>query len=123
MADKSASYGGAVVGKVDVCRCSAGAGKCRSSRDAEGRMVGMLTSGKVPLEKTLVVERPMSATGMHRSFVRHDGDGEGGTYISRQVFPQAPSPTMTSLRRISAMLYRCTRQHALALAGSEGQDK
>lgn len=26
------------------------------------------------------------------------------TYINRQVFPQAPSPTMTSLRRISAML-------------------
>lgn len=26
------------------------------------------------------------------------------TYISRQVFPQAPSPTMTSLRRISAIL-------------------
>ena len=25
------------------------------------------------------------------------------TYMSRQVFPQAPSPTMTSLRRISAM--------------------
>lgn len=31
-------------------------------------------------------------------------------YINRQVFPQAPSPTMTSLRRISAMLCRCTRQ-------------
>ena len=25
------------------------------------------------------------------------------TYINKQVFPQAPSPTMTSLRRISAM--------------------
>lgn len=25
------------------------------------------------------------------------------TYMSRQVFPQAPSPTMTSLRRISAI--------------------
>ena len=25
------------------------------------------------------------------------------TYINRQVFPQAPSPTMTSLRRISAI--------------------
>lgn len=25
-------------------------------------------------------------------------------YINRQVFPQAPSPTMTSLRRISAIL-------------------
>ena len=52
---------------------------------------------------------------MHRSLVRHDEDGEGGTYIRRQVFPQAPSPTMTSLRRISAMLYRCTRQHASGL--------
>ena len=47
----------AVVEKFDMCRCSAGAGKCRSSRDAEGRIVGMLTSGKVPLEKTLVVEK------------------------------------------------------------------
>lgn len=26
------------------------------------------------------------------------------TYIRRQVLPQAPSPTMTSLRRISAMV-------------------
>lgn len=26
------------------------------------------------------------------------------TYINRQVFPHAPSPTMTSLRRISAIL-------------------
>jgi hypothetical protein len=25
-------------------------------------------------------------------------------YINKQVFPQAPSPTMTSLRRISAMV-------------------
>ena len=31
--------------------------------------------------------------------------------MRRQVFPQAPSPTITSLRRISAMLYGCTRQH------------
>jgi hypothetical protein len=27
-----------------------------------------------------------------------------GTYMSRQVFPQAPSPTITSFRRISAMV-------------------
>lgn len=31
-------------------------------------------------------------------------DGRRGTtYMSRQVFPQAPSPTMTSFLRISAM--------------------
>jgi hypothetical protein len=30
--------------------------------------------------------------------------GLGGTYINKQVFPQAPSPTMTSFRRISAMM-------------------
>jgi hypothetical protein len=29
---------------------------------------------------------------------------ERNTHINRQVFPQAPSPTMTSLRRISAMV-------------------
>ena len=57
MAGKSASYLGGGSRKVDMCRCSAGAGKCRSSRDAEGRIVGMLTSGKVPLEKTLVMEK------------------------------------------------------------------
>lgn len=28
----------------------------------------------------------------------------GNTHMSRQVFPQAPSPTMTSFRRISAMM-------------------
>lgn len=28
----------------------------------------------------------------------------GGTHMSRQVFPQAPSPTITSLRRISAII-------------------
>ena len=31
------------------------------------------------------------------------------TYMSRQVFPQAPSPTITSLRRISAILLRVGR--------------
>jgi hypothetical protein len=30
-------------------------------------------------------------------------EGANNTYMSRQVFPQAPSPTMTSFRRISAM--------------------
>lgn len=29
---------------------------------------------------------------------------KGRNYINKQVFPQAPSPTMTSLRRISAMM-------------------
>jgi hypothetical protein len=28
-----------------------------------------------------------------------------GTYINKQVFPQAPSPTITSFLRISAMLW------------------
>ena len=50
--------------------------------------------------------------------------GKRGTYMSRQVFPQAPSPTMTSLRRISAMLDRCTRQQAwLRLERGSKQDK
>ena len=35
-----------------------------------------------------------------------DGWGRWRTYINRQVLPQAPSPTMTSLRRISAMAAR-----------------
>lgn len=34
--------------------CSVASGKCRSSRDVVlGVVVGLLTSGKVPLEKTL----------------------------------------------------------------------
>lgn len=55
----------------------------------------MHTSGKVPLEKTLVRVSVSSRSRMC--------DGGGETHMSRQVFPQAPSPTMTSLRRISAI--------------------
>jgi hypothetical protein len=50
------------------------------------------TSGKVPLEKTLEM-----ASAYIKVFVFIK------THINKQVFPQAPSPTMTSLRRISAM--------------------
>lgn len=39
-----------------------------------------------------------------RRFFCEDSEFELDTNISRQVFPQAPSPTMTSLRRISAIL-------------------
>ena len=59
----------------------------------------IITSGKVPLEKT----------------------------IRRQVFPQAPSPTMTSLRRISAIvIFFCLKQHmvsAISGKGSPGSSK
>lgn len=40
------------------------------------------------------------------------------TNINRQVFPQAPSPTMTSLRRISAILM-AKSVRALKLSGIE----
>jgi hypothetical protein len=55
------------------------------------------------------------ATNLRESTLGEDTDGivssiqvvsrcmKIGTYMSRQVFPQAPSPTMTSLRRISAI--------------------
>lgn len=45
-------------------------------------------------------------------------------YISRQVFPQAPSPTMTSLRRISAIFVgaRSTGQRAYLLASRSRLD-
>lgn len=46
--------------KVDVWRCSADTGKRRSSREAEDGIVGMLTSGKVPLEKTLMEKAAVS---------------------------------------------------------------
>lgn len=63
------------------------------------------TSGKVPLEKTL--RGGQYARG-------NAACGERSTHMSRQVFPQAPSPTMTSLRRISAIC--AMEQRALGLA-------
>jgi hypothetical protein len=52
------------------------------------------------------------------------------TYMSRQVFPQAPSPTITSFRRISAMVCRrgvvgrecwtCVKRVREAVARTEG---
>jgi len=44
--------------------------------------------------------RHCGTVSMHRGRRRC---GLIGPYMSRQVFPQAPSPTMTSLRRISAI--------------------
>ena len=35
-----------------------------------------------------------------------EAGGDGNTYINKQVLPQAPSPTMTSFLRISAMATR-----------------
>ena len=63
----------------------------------------MLTSGKVPLEKTLWRSWMSAPTGYS---LRNQGAKErlADAYINRQVFPQAPSPTMTSLRRISAIV-------------------
>jgi len=59
---------------------------------------GLQTSGKVPFEKTLL--RQQSAWALEA----RKGIATKCTYMRRQVFPQAPSPTITSLRRISAML-------------------
>ena len=54
----------------------------------------------------------MKKAEVSKRYARRCGhSGRRKAYIRRQVFPQAPSPTMTSLRRISAMLSRCTRQH------------
>jgi hypothetical protein len=44
-------------------------------------------------------------------------DGCTGTYMSKQVFPQAPSPTITSFRRISAMVEDCGRVVRVGEAG------
>lgn len=55
----------------------------------------MLTSGNVPLEKTInkqVYERRGSVIG------------EGVRRVATLTFPQAPSPTITSFLRISAIL-------------------
>lgn len=66
----------------------------------------MLTSGKVPFEKTLNDTGSQFHTPNKSTNAKGDGRWQmaDGTYINRQVLPQAPSPTMTSLRRISAIL-------------------
>jgi hypothetical protein len=45
-----------------------------------------------------------SAASIKLAWKENAGDANRISYINRQVFPQAPSPTMTSLRRISAMM-------------------
>lgn len=88
----------------------------------------ILTSGKVPLEKTLnksvmiqdVIDgvdefqaRPsgdcFKIVGYNRAspkgeMTRYEAEKAEQTHINKQVLPQAPSPTMTSFRRISAMI-------------------
>lgn len=41
------------------------------------------------------------------------------TYINKHVFPQAPSPTMTSLRRISAIFTNTKHRSALLHVANE----
>ena len=60
-----------------------------------GRRAVVRTSGKVPLEKTLVANQYVADVG--------GWIGWFATHMSKQVFPHAPSPTMTNLRRISAI--------------------
>jgi hypothetical protein len=68
-----------------------------------------LTSGKVPLEKTLSSRVSMAMRGWLGS-QRKGGSRatEAGTlketHINKQVLPQAPSPTMTSFLRSSAAM-------------------
>jgi hypothetical protein len=79
------------------------------------RAVGVvkLTSGKVPLENTLVssqvsrsIRRQLakSAAGKKGAASRWTSSSERETHINRQVLPQAPSPTMTNFLRSSAAI-------------------
>lgn len=54
-------------------------------------------------EDTIIEKDPVSV--YEKAPSNQDGQMKS-TYIKRQVLPQAPSPTMTSLRRISAILTR-----------------
>jgi hypothetical protein len=98
----AASY--RVEGHDAVGGCAFGAGV--------GAVSKRRTSGKVPLEKTL-------RGGQYAS--GNAACSECSTHMSRQVFPQAPSPTMTSLRRISAIC--AMEQRALGLADMLSPDR
>ncbi len=76
----------------DISNHGADKGELRGFIRGFSRRARSHTSGNVPLEKTLETSQ------WHVCIF-------SGTrsYINKQVFPQAPSPTMTSLRRISAM--------------------
>ena len=94
------------------------------TRMLDGRLetgdVVKLTSGKVPLEKTLGSNRvsttmlalPLlggrgaaaAAAAAAAGRPRPARTNSGETHINKQVLPQAPSPTMTSFLRISAAM-------------------
>jgi hypothetical protein len=87
---------------------------CRGDarEERQSPMGSRLTSGNVPFEKTLF------ATLISACYVQRRckcDKARGRTHISKQVFPQAPSPTMTSLRRSSAILGPCECENAQRL--------
>jgi hypothetical protein len=68
------------------------------------RLEGSLARAKdsIPLGMCLWRRRwKMEVSYWHNIITRR---GRANAYINKQVLPQAPSPTMTSLRRISAMV-------------------
>ena len=80
---------------------------------------GKRTSGKVPLENTLQDQSQQvdSAPGKESDAAAmidpamvttkqeiREYKGRRGIYMSKQVFPQAPSPTITSFRLSSAIM-------------------
>lgn len=86
---------------VMVLKCPQGViGPCAGTRiGLEERMIGVggsgVPQGTCPWKRHC---RNIVSTGEFGWFRDRDS-----TYINKQVFPHAPSPTMTSLRRISAM--------------------
>jgi len=57
------------------------------------------------LTLSVLLRRRAGSDGRRRRQSIEKAPGKGcGTYINRHVLPQAPSPTITSLRRISAMV-------------------
>lgn len=68
---------------------------------------GRPTSGNVPLEKTLRKTLARTFFSRRASAQSMMDEGRWGiTHINKHVLPQAPSPTMTSFRRISAISTR-----------------
>lgn len=71
--------------------------------------------------KAISDEAAATDTGRRMAMASVAGGPGGATHISKQVLPQAPSPTMTSFRRISAMVRVLVACRLMRVAGSRGE--
>ena len=69
----------------------------------EGAVTANLWEGSLGKDTIEINVSPYSVWNLQDDKSQHDRVEGRLTYIKRQVLPQAPSPTITSLRRISAI--------------------